>query len=179
MKLPVHKIPTEFAESVPRGMRLISKGHHDFLLIESLFCANGHSLMDNSVRIHGEASIKLKIKSKKEEGVVFIDAFWGSYSKLFSYIPTVAKKNQLIDVLCPHCESLLIENGECTQKGCKSGKKIVLHLPGGNNRIHVCAKLGCPGHLLKISDMPDEITESVSDLNFFGAAGDDELFQGI
>ena len=71
MKLTAQKIPEEFVRSIPRGFRLVQKQGCDFLLVESLFCPNGHNLIVDSVRIHDEASVKLKIVVNHQPGFVF------------------------------------------------------------------------------------------------------------
>lgn len=55
---------------------------------------------------------------------------------------------------------------------------IVFQLPGEGDRILVCARLGCPGHLMEISALPESLAESVSELDYFGAAVD-VAFEGI
>lgn len=178
MKLTVKKIPTEFIKAIPKGMCLIKRYQNDFLLVESLFCPNGHGLIVDSVRIHDEASIKLKVDINDSIGFLFIDAFWGSHAKLFSFIPEVSGKSSYVKAFCPYCNVEIVENYPCRQDNCDSNKSLLLLLPGAKNKIHVCAKLGCPGHVLEINDMPNELVESVSKINFFGT-GPDEIFEGI
>ena len=179
MKLTARKIPDEFIRAIPRGFRLIKKHDHDYLLVESLFCANGHNLIVDSVRIHDEASIKLKIVINNEPGFLFVDAFWGSHTKLFSFIPKVSgKEPSFAAAYCPYCDAPMIERYACTQKGCGSEKSVLLWLPGGKNKIHVCARLGCPGHVLDITDMSQKVIRSINVINYFGA-GSEEVFGGI
>ncbi len=179
MKLTAMKIPDEFIRSIPRGFRLVNVQGNDFLLIESLFCRNGHNLIVDSVRIHDEASIKLKVMINNETGFVFIDAFWGSHTKLFSFIPKASETEQLfVEPHCPYCDSSMVEPFTCPQKGCGSEKGVLLLLPGGKNKIHVCARLGCPGHVLDIKDMPGDVVRSVNVINYFGA-GSNDLLGGV
>lgn len=141
MSLNVGRIPSEFRNSVPKGFRLIRKNRRDFLLVESLFCSNGHNLIVNNVRIHDEASIKLKVDIKKNSGYLFIDAFWGSHSKLFSFIPDTSDSSTNVKAYCPYCDVDLSENYKCDQDDCKSEECYILLLPGGRNKIHVCARM--------------------------------------
>jgi len=174
MKLTAQKIPDEFIRAIPRGFRLVQKQGDDFLLIESLFCPNGHNLIVESVRIHQEASIKLRIAIEGASGVIFVDAFWGSHAKLFSFIPRISGSEPVfVEAQCPYCDVRMMEEYTCTQEGCKSDRSILLMLPGGKNKIHVCARLGCPGHVLEISDMPQKLIESVNVINYFGAGPED------
>ncbi len=174
MKLTARQIPDAFIKAIPGGFRLVKRQGHDFLLVESLFCPNGHNLVVDSVRIHEEASIKLKVVINGEPGFIFVDAFWGSHAKLFSFIP----KNPggvpiCVEARCPYCDVSLLEDFACSQKGCGSGKSVLLLLPGGRNKVHVCARLGCPGHQLEIKDMSPQAVRSVNVINYFGAGGDD------
>jgi hypothetical protein len=179
MKLTAHAIPERFVKAIPRGFRLVSKQGHTFLLVESVFCPKGHNLVVDSVRIHDESSIKLKVAVNGEPGFVFVDAFWGSHAKLFSFIPrTTAKAPSYVDAYCPYCDTALGERAACTQKGCRSNRSVRLILPGGKNTIRVCARLGCPGHLLDIADMPEAVVRSISVINYFGESGDD-VFGGV
>ena len=136
MKLTERRIPDEFVRAIPRGFRLVKRQGHDFLLVESLFCRNGHNLVVDSVRIHDEASVKLKVNVGAESGFVFIDAFWGSHAKLFSFIPKGYGGGQAFaEPFCPYCDVPLSEDYPCTQRGCGSGKSVRLSLPGGKNTI--------------------------------------------
>ncbi len=176
MNLTAKKIPDEFIRAIPRGFRLVKKQGHDFLLVESIFCPHGHNLIIDSVRIHDEASIRLKAVISNEPGLLFVDAFWGSHSKLFSFIPKIAGKEPVfVDIFCPYCDASMMERHLCGQKGCGSERSVLLMLPGGKNKIHVCARLGCPGHMLDIVDMPHKVVRSVSVINYFGA-GSEGLF---
>ncbi len=176
MKLMAKKIPDEFIRAIPRGFRLIQKQERDFLLVESLFCPKGHNLIVDSVRIHDEASIKLKVVINQESGFLFVDAFWGSHTKLFSFVPKhTGHEPVFAEAYCPYCDAAMIERHACEQKGCDSEKCVLLMLPGGKNKIHVCAKLGCPGHALEIVDLPQKLVRSVSVINYFGA-GSEDLF---
>ncbi len=180
MKLPAQTSPEEFVRAIPRGFRLVQKQGSDFLLVESLFCPNGHNLIVDSVRIHDEASVKLKVVVNNQPGFVFVDAFWGSHAKLFSFFPRVSEGDSLFaETHCPYCDVVMTDNVACNQPGCGSGKSIVLLLPGGKNQIHVCARLGCPGHVLEINELPHSVVESVSVINFFGAGPEDDLFGGV
>jgi hypothetical protein len=178
MKLTAKRIPERFVRGIPRGFRLVNKEGHDFLLVESLFCPKGHSLVVDSVRIHGEPSIKLKVEISRQAGFLFVDAFWGSHAKLFSFIPRLAGGPAYVEACCPYCGASIAERWPCPQAGCGSDRSLLLMLPGGKNKIHVCARLGCPGHELDITDMPERLVHTISGINYFGAGADD-LFGGF
>jgi hypothetical protein len=174
MKLAAQKIPAKFVQAMPRGLRLVKKDGGDFLLVESAFCPRGHNLVVDSVRIHDEASIKLKITIRGESGLIYVDSFWGSHAKLFSFVPLLSGADEaFVGARCPYCDASMSEQYACPQKGCDSKQSIRLLLPGGKNVIHVCARLGCPGHILDIVDLPRSVVQTVSGINYFGAGGED------
>ncbi len=177
MELRSNRIPDEFRTVIPRGLRLVKRADQEFLLVESVFCPRGHNLMVDSVHIHGEPSIKLELSINGTKGLAFIDAFWGSHAKLFSFLPQYTDQT-LLEGFCPYCHAPLMEEYHCHEEGCGSSKGLNLFLPGGSGRVSVCASLGCPGHTLDISAIPHELAESISGINFFGE-GTEDLFGGL
>lgn len=178
MELTIREIPAAFKANIPQGMRLFSKHGKEVLLVESLFCPNGHNLLVDSVRIHDEPSIRLNISLGEQKGVVFLDSFWGSHANLFSFLPTELEKNSAVEAHCPYCDVLLNVQRPCEEEGCDSKEQIALYLPGRNNHIYVCPKVACPHHLLVVEEMPAEVLEIISEINYFGT-GQDEIFGGV
>jgi hypothetical protein len=172
-------IPPDILYSLPRGIKFINKNGREYLVIEELTCSKGHSLLSDAVKIHGEPSVKIKVKLGNEEGLIFIDAYWGSHAKLFSFLPDLKKDQYIADVRCPECNTSLIINEKCAVDSCESHKTIEFNLPGGKNKIYVCAKLGCPGHRIDIVDIPNDYSTKISEINFFGSQIEDNLFEGI
>ena len=178
MELKHTEIPQRFLKDIPEGIKYIHRHGKEFLVIEELFCPKHHSLIDGSVCIHGEPSVKLKVRIGGQEGLLFVDAFWGSHAKLFSFIPKTTPDHPFVEAFCPICGAELTVQQRCSLPDCDSERSIRFELPAKGNRIHVCAKLGCPGHLLDLSDLPQTLAASVSEINYFGAAVD-EPFEGI
>ncbi len=175
----VHKeIPYRFLQHLPEGIKFIHKHGKEFLVVEELYCPNHHSLIAESVCIHGQPSVTMKIRLGGQEGLLFVDAFWGSHAKLYSFIPKLDEEQPLVEAFCPTCGVSLLIDETCTYTDCNCEKNIRFYLPGTKNRILVCARLGCPGHLMDISDLPHNLSETVSEINYFGAAVDD-FFEGI
>lgn len=169
MKLKHTTIPQDFLNNIPRGMKYVMRNGKDFLVVEQGFCPNGHSLMVDHVRLHGEPSISMALRIGNAEGTVFLDPFWGSHDKLYSFIPNPknadSKRN---DAMCPSCGCSLVTVLKNACKLCGSSKVIVVHLPGAQNKVLACAKLGCPWHKIVAEDIPDKYTEMVDDINYFG-----------
>ncbi len=175
MELKITHIPHELRQTVPPGFRLERRGNFEYLIVESIFCRHGHNLMVDSVRIHGEPSIKLHVTIGGQTGTVFVDAFWGSHAKLYSFLPSRLSDAEMVTAYCPYCGESLMEAFPCREPGCDSTEGIMLYLPGSENRVHVCARLDCPGHHLDIVDIPLEVVDSISAINYFGV-GAFEIF---
>jgi hypothetical protein len=178
MKLVYKIVPPEFLTSLPDGIKYVQKQGQDFLVVEQLFCPDGHSLMADHVRLHGEPSICLEATIGNQHGRIFVDAFWGGHDKLYSFIPTDAERHSLTRARCPHCGISLMTDRICPLERCGSPQAIALLLPGGVNRILVCARLGCPDHELVIQQMPEKISRKLRSINYFGKYHDD-MFRGI
>jgi hypothetical protein len=179
MELKHTSIPPEFLNVLPEGIKFVHKQDKEFLVVEEVYCPKGHSLMVDSVKIHHEPSIRISVTIQDQHGAFFIDAFWGSHAKLYSFMPQITGSYPAIQASCPECGISLMEERECIIDGCDSDTHIVFHLPGERNRIYVCAQLGCPGHYLDISTLPSTIAQSVSEINYFGAQTEEEMFRGI
>jgi hypothetical protein len=175
MELVHSEIPREFLDVLPDGIKYIVRHGKDFLVVENICCPNGHSLMVEKVRIHGEPAVAIGVKIGEQKGNFFVDAFWGSHKKLCDFFP---EAGAVVEAFCPVCGvSLMVEEG-CGEKGCGAGKHIQLLLPGAKNRVLVCGRLGCPGHRLEIQAVSGQVVKKLSDINFFGTQIDD-FFGGI
>ncbi len=173
MKLEKIEIPEIFKKKVPPGFKVFNFKEHDFLVVDSIFCRHGHNLLVDAVTIHGQPSIKLDVTIENRSGVIYIDAFWGSHAKLFSFFPGFIHDHALVEAKCPLCGISMMEQYDCDMEGCGSKKGIVFYLPGDHNRVHVCAKLNCPSHRLEIIDIPSDLVRTISHINFFGEGVDD------
>ena len=127
-----------------------------------------------------ERAIELQISVGNSEGMILVDSYWGSHAKLYSFLVDAASVDSLVTAKVPHSETSLMATHPCGVEGCTSDQAIELNLPGGRNKIYVCARLGCPGHDLEIPDMPTPLSETVSSINFFGAGSiDDHWFDEV
>ncbi len=178
MQLIHRKIPAEFLDALPEGMKFIHRQGQEFLVVEELFCPKGHSLMADSVKIHGESSIRIKVHPGDIDGLIFLDAFWGSHARLFSFFGSTEENSRYLEAFCATCGASLAVDETCTLPECGSPKSLALHLPGGKNRIYVCSRLGCPGHRLAIAEVPSTLNSLVSEINYFGH-GEEEIFGGV
>ncbi len=177
MELKHRQIPVPFLQAIPEGMKYLKKDGKDYLVVERLFCPNGHNMIVDTVRIHDERAVRLQLKVGESEGAVFIDAFWGGHAKLYGFVPDLHVPNPIVTGYCSVCHADLMEDVPCTEEKCGSKKSIVFRLPGGENKIFVCARLGCPGHRIEVVDMPDKVSREVSRINYFGAQTEDMLME--
>lgn len=173
MKLTHKAIPAHFLQALPEGLKFIKKNQQGFLVVEKLFCPKGHDLMADVVRIHGEPSLKIRLKVGNSEGLVFIDAFWGGHAKLYNFIPDIVSAGSLVEAFCPICNASLVVEDKCQYEDCGSNRAIMFYLKGKINKIYVCAKLGCPGHRMEIKNVSHQVLDKVSEINYFGAQADD------
>jgi hypothetical protein len=177
MELIHNEIPKQFLDVLPEGIKFIAQHGKNFLVVETVQCPKGHSLMVDTVKIHGEPAIKIGVRIAGQEGSFFIDSFWGSHKKLYDFIPKL-NTGVVIEAVCPVCGVSLMVDDLCGTADCGAKEHIRMILPGGENKILVCGRLGCPGHRLDIQAAPDPLIKKVSDINFFGSQIDD-LFGGI
>ena len=173
MELIHNEIPLEFVGVLPEGIKFIAHHGKDFLVVENVMCPNGHSLMVETVKLHGEPSIKIGVRIGGQKGNFFIDSFWGSHKKLYDFIPELRGETVVVEAFCPVCGVSLMVKEECRIPGCGTGDHILMTLPGGKNKIYVCGRLGCPGHRLDIRAVPHEVVEKISAINYLGPGIDD------
>jgi hypothetical protein len=168
MKLVHREIPQHFIQALPRGLKFVRRDGKRFMVAENLRCPRGHSLMVRSVRIHGEPSIHLRVRVGRSAGDIFVDAFWGGHAKLYNFVPDLSGENPLTRAFCPTCGTGLVVENACHFRHCRSRHAILLALPGGKNRIYVCARLGCPGHRIELARLPHEVSAELSEVNYIG-----------
>lgn len=177
MKLPKQGVPLEFLKALPEGIKFVNKQSKDFLIVDHICCPNGHKLNTDNVRIHGEPAIKIAVKIGSTEGIVFLDPFWGGHNKLYNFVPDIVSSKGIAEVFCPICNVSMTVDLPC--KICSSSKHIVFTLPDHNNKIYVCAKLGCAGHKMEITKIPEPVSDIVNDINYFGEQEETDIFEGL
>ncbi len=177
MELKHTQIPVELLGRLPAGMTVVYRRGEEHLVMEDLRSEGGSRLMSDTVHIHGEPSVRIGIRQGDREGIVFVDAWWGSHAKLYSFIPREDDARP-VEAFVPETGESLIAEAKCTEPGCDSTRQIQFLLPDGRSRITVCARLGCPGHHLDLAGLPAPISENLSHINYFGA-GEDDGFQGV
>lgn len=120
--------------------------------VEHAFCPNGHELSDESIKINGKPSFKVKVKYQGKEGFMYLDPIYGSYNNIEEGISI--PKGAVIDFYCPHCGVSLKEPDSVCQL-CAS-PMFVFQLPKGGV-VEGCLKKGCMFHKMKIVDSEQQI----------------------
>jgi hypothetical protein len=115
-------------------------------------CSNGHELCDKNVKIHDEPAIKVKVKYKGQDGLLYIDPIYGSYDNITEGIKI--PKGAVVKLFCPVCDEDLTDEHETCQV-CSS-PMFLLHLPG-ESIVEGCLKYGCVYHQLKLVDSEQQL----------------------
>lgn len=83
--------------------------------IKNAVCGRDHSLIDPQHKIGGMSSLKIKIKSKGNEGFVHLDPIYGSHRHFFGIN---FEKGSNVTLSCPSCDiSLIDKNSKCPECG--------------------------------------------------------------
>jgi len=136
-------------EKVQIEVEVPSKNLH----VHHATCSNGHLLQDEKVKIHGDAALKVKIKTRGKEGMLYIDPVYGRYDNIEENI--ILKKGDVVEMFCPECGVDLRDIDEICPS-CSS-PMFIFHLPRGGI-IEGCSKNGCLFHKLKIVDAEKQIS---------------------
>ncbi len=177
MELQHKEIPVEFLQRLPDGIKILKRHGREFMVVEHISGPNGEDLMSNSVQIHGEPSIRLGVRINGQEGLIFVDAFWGGHAKLYSFLPDSGGKDTEVEAFVPETGASLMAGHACEVEGCGCNRSIMLTLPDGRSHVYVCARLGCPGHAMEMAELPPSVSRSISSINFLGArAMEDDWF---
>ncbi|RKZ33795.1 hypothetical protein DRQ33_03525 [bacterium] len=114
------------------------------LVVNIVYCPNGHSVMDDYVNFNSFSGIKLKIhRPNGEQGVMVLSPIFGDKSVVF--IGTKPKEGEKLEVFCPHCEQKIPILQPC--ENCDGGEIRVLSLDENfdiTNGIAFCDLVGCP-----------------------------------
>lgn len=136
--------------------------HENIIVVKDAFCSNGHSLINKRVRFNGLDGIYLKVKHSEKSGYVGLSPIFGDKSRIFIDIDLV--KNDIIDLFCPTCDTLLPIFSTCS---CGS-KFIALYTSKELNFkdcIGICNRVDCVNS--EIISGNQLITFSMIDPNMF------------
>lgn len=105
--------------------------------ITTATCPKGHDLMDTDHRIDGSPSIRMKAKSKNNEGFVYLDPVYGNHHHFYGI---EFDKDEIIKLHCPHCGVTLIDDNET---GPDCGAPVYNIIIPNQGTLKGCTKFGC------------------------------------
>jgi len=85
---------------------LISLPPRGLAQVKAAVCPKGHDLMDSELKIYGLPSVKVKVISNGNVGVINLDPVYGKHRHEYGID---IGKGKSLQVLCPQCNSSLIE----------------------------------------------------------------------
>ncbi len=98
---------------------LISLSPRGLAQVKAAVCPRGHDLMDSELRIYGLPSIKVKVVSNGNVGVVNLDPVYGKHRHEYGI---EFEKGKDLQISCPQCNSSLIDGNlncpECASSVC-------------------------------------------------------------
>ena len=94
---------------------LISLAPHGLAQIKAAVCPKGHDLMDSEMRIYGLPTVKVKVVSNGNVGIVNLDPVYGKHRHEYGI---EIENGKDLQVSCPQCNISLIEkNVNCPKCG--------------------------------------------------------------
>ncbi len=103
-----------------------------------------HSLMDARHSLDGQPSVRVTVSFVRQHGWLRLSSLYGSYALESEYeIPN----DSIVDFFCPHCHAELKGAGCCTE----CGAPMVCMIVRAGGIVQICARRGCPGHMLDLN----------------------------
>jgi len=116
------------------------KENEKIIIVKECFCSNGHNLINKRVNFNGFEGIFLKVIHNSKIGFVGLSPVFGDKSRIF--IDIDVKKNDVLDLYCPHCDIALP-----IYSSCSCGEKLVALFTSSklefSNCIGICNKVDC------------------------------------
>jgi len=129
------------------------------LSLKCRYC--GESLMDKSVLVDNEPSIRLLVKNANQKGVIHLSSIYGSYNYTCDIdIP----KGDIAEFYCPHCNKDLNSKTECLSCG---GDMVSFYLDMGG-KVSICARSGCKNHHVEFEDLSLALKKLYQEYGFRG-----------
>ncbi len=106
----------------------------------------GRDLMDDSVNLDGNPSIRVNFKLGEEKGELHLSSIYGS----FRYLTEVkVGAGDVTDLYCPHCNALLNTDRPCGVCGAPLAH-LKLEVDG---EVFFCSRRGCKTHNIELRDL--------------------------
>jgi signal transduction histidine kinase len=111
----------------------VSLSPYGIAQVKKATCPKRHSLIDNEVKIDGMPSLKVKVVSNGNEGLIHLDPVYGKHNNIYNLDFKVTKETKFV---CPDCNLSLVQ----TEKVCpKCGSPILVFEVEGQGIYEVCS----------------------------------------
>jgi len=125
------------------------------LNVQHAKCSNGHLLRDEKQKINGNPSLKVKVRCRGKEGILYLDPVYGSHDNIEEGI--TIPDGDIVEMFCPEC-GISLKDVNDTCQSC-SAPMFVFNLPHGGI-AEGCLRKGCLFHKMKIVDAEQQIARS-------------------
>jgi len=125
------------------------------LNVQNARCSNGHLLRDKKQKINGNPALKVKVRSKGNEGILYLDPVYGSHDNIEEGI--TISDGDIVEMFCPEC-GISLKDVHDTCQSC-SAPMFVFNLPHGGI-AEGCLRKGCLFHKMKIVDAEQQLARS-------------------
>ena len=106
--------------------------------IKNATCPKGHNLMENSIKIDGLPSIKVKANLEGLEGLIYLDPIYGKNRHKLEMPVNI---NKPVEINCPKCNISLIS---ASKKCPKCGSFIYSFEVPSRGNVEGCCNIECP-----------------------------------
>jgi hypothetical protein len=133
---------------LPEQQREIGKSK-SLLVVSQCFCQKGHDMVSEKAIFDGFNGILLKVKKSKQSGLVALSPVYGMKNRISLNIKLT--KNELLELLCPTCNTALSIFSPCS---C-GGNLVALFLDKKadfTNCILICNRVDCFNAAIKLQD---------------------------
>jgi two-component system, NtrC family, sensor kinase len=118
-------------------MKQISISPFGVVQIKKAFCPKRHSLIDNEVKIDGLPSLKVKVVSSNNAGIMHFDPVYGNHRNQYSPGIQISHDTKFV---CPECDTSLVhQSKECP----KCGNPAIAFEIDGQGIYETCATENC------------------------------------
>ena len=138
-----------------RGMLIIpnpakeTAAAEKILVVSTLFCPNGHSLISSRAVFNGYPGILIKVRKGTHQGLMALSPIYGSRARISLDIKL--KKGDIVDLHCPVCDIILPVHSPCS-----CGADLIAFFPTQpsdfTNCIALCNRVDCINSHVLIND---------------------------
>jgi len=119
------------------------------LIVKECYCPNGHNLINRKAMFGNFPGILLKIRQKKDEGLVALSPVYGDKSKISLNIELIDK--EILEVYCSECEVKLPIFSKC-ECGADLVSMFLTKDTSFKEVAAICTRVNCFNSQLKSSE---------------------------